>query len=203
MQSFSLPKVLIIAAIAVALAGVGMYVFKKNLPGEVIPILTNDELAAAGLYVELYENPRTGFTMNTPVGWTLDESGALGAFVVFVSPTPDLQGSISFSPSITIIGEEANYLEDYVRKTKAAIPLTLEDFRVTENRKVSLGGTEGHLIGGTFTYSGLPLQTIRLLVYADNRGYAITGTSLAETWHKDQHTIVRSLLSFRPASPEL
>src|SRR3989344_3158250 len=142
MQSFSLPKVLIIAAIAVALAGVGMYVFKKNLPGEIIPILTNDELAAAGLYVELYENPRTGFTMNTPVGWTLDESGALGAFVVFVSPTPDLQGSISFSPSITIIGEEANYLEDYVRKTKAAIPLTLEDFRVTENRKVSLGGTE-------------------------------------------------------------
>lgn len=203
MANFSFKKILISLLIAVIFVA-AWFVFYKRFERQVLAPdagPTTQFLSAVGLSVNAYLSPRAGFSLHPPSGWQIDESGQLGTFVVFVEPVGDEESGTTFNANINVIDEKkpADTLEDYVRATKVALPKILSGFKVTDSRKVALrNDLDGHLIAGEFSYNGVLLNTVRLLVIDKGRGYAVTATALASTWEGREKSIIASLLTFRP-----
>jgi len=193
-RAVSIRKIIISGAIA-AFVGIIALVFYNFLAPEPLAPSGAGNPVDFDLLDPAYTNARLGFTLNPPKGWTIDESGQLGTFAVFVPKNPDENNILT---SLTVIVEPAEFLEDYVRETRIRLPEILEDFTPLENRRVSLGASEGHLIGGSFVFNGLPVRTLRLITTKNNRGYDITATALTSAWAGQRAAIEAALLTFRP-----
>ena len=125
------------------------------------------------------------FTIAPPKGWKADTSGAQGTAVVFVAPAPTRTNAGSFSANINVLVVPSN----------ADLPSTvvgarnelrgLADYTSTADEDAALfGGTQAHLLGGTFTDkgSGLKLRNLQLFAVHGDATTVVTGTAAAQGW---------------------
>jgi len=162
-KSFSISKIIVVGALALLIALAGIWLYKKAEPEETLPSITPEEIKSQNLSPEPYRNSRIDFQINPPAGWIIDETGSLGAFVVFINPATDADSNGQFNANITVTAEPANYLEDFARKTRIALPQILDSYTMSENQRIKIGPLEAHLIGGNFIYEKQQLKTLRLL----------------------------------------
>jgi len=125
------------------------------------------------------------FTIAPPKGWKADTSGAQNTAVVFVAPTPTRTAAGSFSANINVLVVPSN----------ADLPATvvgarnelrgLTGYTSTVDEDAALfGGTQAHLLGGTFTdtKSGLELRNLQLFAVQGGSTTVVTGTAAAQGW---------------------
>jgi hypothetical protein len=148
-----------------------------------------------------YTDAQWNFTIQIPKGWTVGKgTNNNRQFTLFLSPNPerDQTGNIVFNENINIAKERTNSSFDaYVTLSKQALAKYLQDYRLIEERNVTLGGEAGKVIGGTFTQNGLQLRSLQLFVQTGSLTYVVTASNLASKWDSDKDPIDASLMSFR------
>jgi hypothetical protein len=125
------------------------------------------------------------FTIGPPKGWKADTGGAQGTAVVFLAPTPTRTAGGSFTANINVL----------VVPSEADLPATVVGARrelrglpaytsTADQDAALLGGTQAHLLGGTFTdkASGLTLRNLQLFAVSGGSTTVVTGTAAAQAW---------------------
>lgn len=155
-------------------------------------------LKTDGLTQPVYNIPG-GFQINPPKDWRVDNSGQLGTLVIFTNTQTDRAGDSSFGANINVTSESTQGLNlaDYVSATKGTLAKLLQDYETTEDKRVSVNGTEAQMIGGTFTQGVFPLRNLQLIVVKDGKAYVTTGTVLNSAWDKNKDLIEASLMTFQ------
>lgn len=149
-----------------------------------------------------YTDAQWNFTIQMPKGWAVGKGTNINrTFTIFLSPNPERNqtGDIVFNENINIVKERTNRsFDSYVTLSKQALTKYLQDYRIIEERNVTLGGTAGKVIGGTFTQNGLQLRSLQLFVQTGSLAYVLTALNLVSKWESDKDLIEASLMSFRP-----
>lgn len=207
-------KILIGILLVAALGGGGWYFYQMQMNASSAsptqnqtaqnnaPVPTATPIAEAKVDDRLeslaYINEKNNFKINGPKGWKSDESGLLGTLVVFLNPEPDKEGKDPFQANINVITEstQGKNLDDYVKASKEVLPKVLQGYKSTEDKKVTVSGSEGYLIGGTFTQGVYKLRNYQLVVVKDGQAYIVTATALASTWSKYSEIMLASMMTF-------
>lgn len=148
---------------------------------------------------EVYENLQYNFKINYPKGWKINEKGEFGSIVVFFNPNIDQKNNDFFSSNINIVIDDLkeSNLEDYVISAKKGLQEFLNNWRLIEEKEVTLNNeTIGYIIGGTFTQGNYYLRNLQLFVEKDGLVFILTGTTLESKWDKYKDIIETSLRSF-------
>lgn len=175
-------RLLLSLATVLALAAAGCSVAVTGTPAAQGVAAPGVDQVPAG---DRYSDARGRFTIAPPAGWKADIGGSRGTAVVFVAPTPTRTGAGSFSANINVI----------VVPSKADLPSTvigarnelrgLTGYTSTADERTALsGGTQAHLLGGTFTDkgSGLQLRNLQLFAVRGGSTTVVTGTAAAQGW---------------------
>ncbi|MEN9604639.1 MAG: hypothetical protein RJB39_324 [Candidatus Parcubacteria bacterium] len=191
MRKSKMGPLVTILVILVIILGVVFYI-KKN--GSSAAHVSADALAVAP-----YVNASSSFSIQFPTGWKIDQSGQYGAIVFALNPTIDKVGEASFSSNINVTSEpvQAANLGEYIKVTQEALPKFLSDYKTTEDKKVTVDGVEGRIIGGSFTQGQLKLRNIQLVILKNGRAYVITATSMQGTWKAYADVLEASLMTFK------
>jgi tetratricopeptide (TPR) repeat protein len=148
-----------------------------------------------------YTDAQLNFTIQMPKGWTAGKGSSNNrTFTIFISPNPvrDQTGNITFNENINIVSEITNLsFDNYFANSKWALG-NLQDYHLTRERNVNLGGIYGKIIEQTFTQNGLQISGMQLFVQTGPIAYVITGLNLASKWDGDQDLLEASIISFRP-----
>lgn len=151
-----------------------------------------------------YTDAQWNFTIQMPKGWTVGKgTNNNRQFTLFLSPNPErnLSGNIVFNENINIARESTNLgFDAYVTLSRQALARYLQDYRLIEERNVTLGVEAGKVIGETFTQDGLQVRSLQLFVQTGSSVYVVTASNLASEWDVDKDLIEASLMSFRPPS---
>jgi len=147
---------------------------------------------------QAYSNTQYGFKISAPKGWRVDDSGQFGTLVFFLNTQTDQEGENPFSANISIISESAQGydLDSYVSVTKDLLLKLLQNYKSTDNRKVTVSGTQAQIIGGTVVQGVFHSRNLQLIVIKDGQAYVVTGTVLESTWNQYKDLIESSLLTF-------
>jgi len=150
-------------------------------PGPVVAALTVDPVPPG----DRFSDAEKRFTIAPPKGWKAETSGAQGTAVVFVAPTPTPADGGTFSANINVL----------VVPSTADLPSTVLGARqelrglagytsTTDEDAALYGGTEAHVLGGTFTDkgSGLKLRNLQLFAVHDGSTTVVTGTAPQQGW---------------------
>lgn len=182
--------IITIIILLVIAAGIVWFVKKNNNTPAPVPA---DALSATP-----YTQASSSFAIRFPEGWTVDDAGQFGALVFAVNPTPDIKDEAKFSSNMNITSEDvqAATLDEYISITQEALPKFLSDYKVTEDRVVTVGGIPARIIGGTFTQGQLKLRNIQLVVIKDGKAYVVTATSLASSWNAYKAVMEASAMTF-------
>jgi len=161
-------------------------------------VVQNETTPDATLEEQAYSNVQYGFKINAPKGWRVDESGQFGTLVIFFNTKTDLEGASPFAANINVISVSAQglNLNDYADATKEAESEQLQNYKSTEDKTVSVNGTQARIIGGTFVQGSFHLRNLQLIAVKDEQAYIVTGTALESTWNQYQDLIELSLLTF-------
>lgn len=147
---------------------------------------------------QAYSNVQHSFKINAPKGWRVDESGQFGTIVFFLNTETDREGENNFSANINATSESTQGydLDGYVGATKDLLPKLLQNYKSTDNRRVTANGMPAQIIGGTFAQGAFHLRNLQLIVVKNEQAYVVTGTVLESTWDQYKDLIESSLLTF-------
>lgn len=132
-----------------------------------------------------FSDAKGRFTIAPPKGWKADTSGAQRTAVVFLAPTPSRTGTGSFSANINVLVVSSNAdLPSTVVGARNELRGLLGYSSTVDEDAALFGGTQAHLLGGTFTDkgSGLKLRNLQLFAVHDGSTTVVTGTAAAESW---------------------
>jgi probable lipoprotein LpqN len=132
-----------------------------------------------------FVDPQGRFGITAPSGWQADTSGKSGTEVIFSSPKADTTDAGELPANINVVvvpgGADLEQTIEASRKSLKTLPNYEE---ITDTPVVLDDGTPAHLLGGTFTRSGLALQNLQLFTSAGGTDMVVTGTALEKTWDK-------------------
>jgi hypothetical protein len=152
----------------------------------------------SGLADEPETSDGSGASLRGPEGWEFDDSGQFGTDFLFLNPEPDELEGQSFAANVNVLSEPAQGLdtEGYAEAGAATLPQLLTGYTSVEERDVEVAGKPARLIGGTFEQGVFKLRNVQLITVADDTGYTVTGTALAQDWDEYAELFEASLLSF-------
>ncbi len=152
----------------------------------------------APITLENYTHASLGFKINSPAGWTKDESGQLGTVVIFMNTQAETQGENAFNASINVTSSDltGSTLEEVLAASKAQLPVVFQNHQLTTEKEVMINDQKAYLIGSKFTQGVFDLENMQLLAAHGERVYVVTATSLATAWEKYEKAFEESLLSF-------
>lgn len=151
----------------------------------------------SGLAAEPETTDGSGASLRGPEGWEFDDSGQFGPDFVFFNPEPDEMDGQPFAANVNVVNEPAQGLdtEGYAAAGAAALPQVLTGYTSVEERDVEVAGKPARIIGGTFEQGEVELRNLQLITVADDTGYTVTATALAQDWDEYAELFEASLLS--------
>ena len=178
----------LVTVLALALAACGTTVTGTPAPVPDTPGATPGATAPSVDPVpagDRFSDAKGRFTIAPPKGWKADTSGAQNTAVVFVAPAPTSTAAGSFSANINVlvVPSSADLPATVVGARKELRGLTGYTSTVDEDATL-FGGTQAHLLGGTFTdtKSGLQLRNLQLFAVRGGSTTVVTGTAAAQGW---------------------
>lgn len=132
-----------------------------------------------------FSDAENRFTIAPPKGWKADTSGAQGTAVVFLAAAPTRSGDGSFSANINVlVVPSVADLPSIVLKARQELRGLTDYVATADEDAVLFGGTQAHLLGGTFTDkgSGLKLRNLQLFAVHGGSTTVVTGTAAAQGW---------------------
>ena len=113
------------------------------------PVATPVGLSDSLLERQPYIYEAGEFRINPPDGWTVDESGMLGARVSFFSPEVDLLDDVPFTANINVVTEPAQGLDlkGYVEASKEVLPRFFTAHALIEDINTKVRGRQAHFLG--------------------------------------------------------
>ncbi len=154
-----------------------------------------------------YFDARDDFEISPPFGWAINESGALGASIIFQSTTPDLHEEKPFTASINVVVVQAqgDALDEIFAASKEQMARTFADFSLLGETFLIIDDLAARGFEYTFTQGEFPLRIVQIVAVHEDKLYVISATALGAAWDKYEAAFDASLRSFRildaPPSP--
>lgn len=147
-----------------------------------------------------YSNTKEGFKISAPKGWKVDETGKRDPTVIFTNNQADIQGTSSFSATMSVASGLAGKLnlDTYVAGQKNALAKSLANYQLVENEQLTVDGLPAYLIGITYTEappSTTNVRMLQLIVIKNDNVYIVTGTALNSAWDTYKDLMRSSLLT--------
>jgi hypothetical protein len=153
----------------------------------------------------LYSNAKGGFSIHPPKGWTGDENWRKDVYVVFRNNQDNSAKKSEFTDNIVVTTPtetECPDIFDYFNRYGEKIySMVLKDYKVVDNKDVTLNGLAAKLFSGTYTGAfsdgtEVKLRHMVIMTLRDHKIYQATGTVLNSEWDKYGGTLEASLLSY-------
>lgn len=202
-----LSKIILGLILLVVFGGGGWYLYQNQKAGQstTTPVVNQSAsqnkassapVVDSKLEAQAYSNSRYGFKIRPPKGWKANENVGLGVVVSFSNPD---QTGVDAGNSINVAAPQSTEgasLDSMIEDTKKALPTVLTNYKVVEDRKVTVNGHEAHVLGGTFVQGTANLRNRQLIVVVKDMAFVITGTNPQSTWDKNSDLIEASLMTF-------
>lgn len=154
--------------------------------------LLEDERAETGPHLAAtYFDVPAGFSVNPPVGWSIDNTGKLGPNVIFVGPKrPD--GTV---PNIVMdVHDDPRPFGDFLNAVKNSLKAQSQDFRIHEERfRYTEGGEPNDfLLEYSYRFNDVPLHSLKRFVSGEEgRKYSITCTAPSR-WFRESRRLFQA-----------
>jgi hypothetical protein len=134
-----------------------------------------------------------GFAIAPPEGWTVDDSGSLGADVVFLDEAAD-----GFQANINVRVDSAGglSLDDIISQSRTALGTSFTDYTTITDESTTVDGAAAHRFEATLTQGDFELHNLQSIVLSDDVIYTVTATSRDESWSEHEATFRASLATF-------
>lgn len=168
--------------------------------------IQSSSLADAQLEPAAQADSQQMYTIHGPKGWNFKELSIENrSFVIFSSPKlEDQQRTVVFNENINAYVESTNLsFENYLAQLQAMLANQLKEFRLNDERDVTLSNLKGKVIVYTFAQGDLQLKAMQLFLMKDQTVYVATGTNWASEWDTDSDIIEASIMSLRPFDHDL
>lgn len=144
-----------------------------------------------------YTNTK-GFKINSPKGWKIDESGTMGTLAILYNPIVDKEGDAPFAANINVSSESATGMDlnTYVNGSKDAMANVLTNYKITQEKNVTIGGVQAKILEATFVQGSFHLRNLQLVIIKNNQAYVVTGSALESTWSRYKDVFEASLMTF-------
>lgn len=147
---------------------------------------------------EPYRNLNAGFEIRVPFGWSIDDSGKSGAVVVLLDPRVTLATSSALVTFVSVTtGSDEQTLDQVVQSSKDNLKRLFESYVFDEDKEIVISGIQCYLLGGTYTTHNTIMRNRNLILFHNQRGYAISATSPASVWSKREPILNATLFSFK------
>lgn len=127
-----------------------------------------------------------GVSLTPPAGWRVDETGAQGAPVLFVSPNLDILENFQFSANLNILVADIDKmnLAQYVLKNKNELFGSLNQYQLIKDEGVEINKQKGWVLEATHNPEGFEIHILQLLIVKNTKGYVLTLNALSKFWDK-------------------
>jgi hypothetical protein len=139
------------------------------------------------------------YSLNAPKGWKKDDSGQFGTLVIFTSPKTEMEGKTAFNPNINIVAESVPNVkfDDYMKATKESLAKALTNYKLVEEKDVTISGVPAKILVGTFVQGTFHIKNIQLGVIKNGKAYIVTATTLESVWNQYASLFETSLMTFK------
>lgn len=147
-----------------------------------------------------YRNEQSGFALTPPRGWQ-QVPGFPAAAVTFAAPagsgvTTDTGGRTLANLNVVVTPTDAD-LDANLAGAKQLLPTTFPNYQPSVDEPFTLAdGQPGHLLGCTYTLSGLTLRNLQLVAVARGNVYVVSATAPDQTFATYEPAIRQSLATF-------
>ncbi len=144
-----------------------------------------------------YENLNYGFRIIPPKDWTVDESGQFGDAVFFFGPTVFTSDGKPIKININVGSESTKLgLDEYAEANKSILSEAFSDYKLVEDRKITVRGREAYIVGGTFSAQGVNIRNRQMMIIENGKAFIVTATNLESAWDQYDDLIDASLNTF-------
>jgi hypothetical protein len=162
-----------------------------------LPLQTGCEWYKLPWYFKAYEHPTYHFSLRIPRSWKIEQSGVLGAQVIFIAPEKDL----SFRANGNVVVQRRDpkrVLKEEAFFSAQQLHLLMNEYQLLSEAPTKLGNLPAHEIRGKYraTEGSRILRTV--MAYAEDREYIFTFTCREERELAFQPVINEMIRSFRP-----
>lgn len=122
-----------------------------------------------------FDVPKTPLSIDPPPGWTKNDSGMMGTYIIFLDQPRD-----GFSANFNALSEStAGYsVNDYMEATLKSLNQALEGFKLRERRDLTINGMQVVSLVYTGKSNNLKLTWIQYFFFYKGTSYIFTGTML-------------------------
>ena len=183
------PRTLAVAAVAGAVVLVGCSAAPPPPAAPEAPATSASPAAS-------YRNEQSGFALTPPPGWQQVPGLAVSA-ATFVAPNRASGNPTLVNMNVVVIPTDAD-LDANLAGAKQLLPETFPDYKPVLDEAFTLAdGQPAHLLGCTFSQSGMTLRNLQLLVVARGNAYVVSGTAPDLTFATYEPAIRQSLSTFK------
>jgi len=187
---------IVIGIVVLIIFTIGMYFVATGQQTVVAKFLN---IGSFALEKQAYSNAKYGFQINAPKGWSMDESGKFETTVLFLSTQANKEGEKNSNAGISVVSKPSMglILDAYANVVKKALPSKLQDYKLTDEKTLSVNGEKARIISGTFTQNALHLKILQLIVVKNDKAHVVSGVALESAWNQYKDLIESSLLTFK------
>jgi hypothetical protein len=155
--------------------------------------ITFDVPVFASVNSNPYVDSNNQFSINPPIGWTVDSSGAYGTAVILYGPTDS-----NFRINMNIIVEATSLsLSDYVSSTKSQLSTGLTNYQLVSEISTTIGGVAAYELVNTFTQGSYNIEDKQDILVQNQKAYVITSTALQTNYATYQPAFDESVQTFK------
>ena len=140
-----------------------------------------------------YVNSTNQFSINPPLGWTVDSSGAFGTTVILYGPTDS-----NFRINMNLIIEATSLsLSDYVSAAKSQLSSSLNNYQLVSEASITIGGVAADELVNKFTQGSYSIEDKQDILVQNQKAYIITSTALQSNYATYQPSFDESVQTFK------
>lgn len=125
-----------------------------------------------------YNVPKTPLSIEPPTGWTKNDTGQFGTYVIFLDKAQD-----GFSANLNVLSESMAGMaqEDYINLSIEKIKQGIDSCDIKDRKNTTIGGMPATELTYTGNSNNLQLTWNQVFVFYEGSAYIFTGTTLTKS----------------------